>query len=120
MKNTRLVYSTDPKENVRCPKCKQLQSECKCVAEESVEEGQFTVIFRLEKGGRGGKIVTVMDGFPRNEDFLKNLAKELKAKCGVGGTHILSPKSGIIEIQGDKRDQLKKILESKRIKYKGV
>lgn len=120
MKNTRLVYSTDPKDNIQCPQCKELKAECQCRPEDVVQEGQFTVIFRLEKGGRGGKIVTVMEGFPRNEDYLKKLTKELKAKCGVGGTHILSEKSGIIEIQGDKRDQLKKILEAKRIKFKGV
>ncbi|MEK2643869.1 translation initiation factor [Bdellovibrio sp. BCCA] len=120
MKNTRLVFSTDPKDNIKCHQCKELMAECRCRPEDSVKEGQFTVIFRLEKGGRGGKTVTVMDGFPRNEDYLKTLAKELKAKCGVGGTHILSEKSGIIEIQGDKRDQLKKILDGKHIKYKGV
>lgn len=120
MKNTRLVYSTDPKDNIRCPQCKELKGECQCRPQDSMEGAQFTVVFRLEKGGRGGKTVTVMDGFPRNEDYLKTLAKELKAKCGVGGTHTLTDKSGIIEIQGDKRDQLKKILEGKKIKYKGV
>lgn len=120
MKNTRLVYSTDPKDNVTCPTCKKLLSDCRCLPEESVQEGQFTIVFRLEKSGRGGKTVTVLDGFPRNEEYLKNLTKELKAKCGVGGTHLLTEKSGIIEIQGDKRDQLKKILEAKKIKFKGM
>jgi len=120
MKNTRLVYSTDPRENVTCPQCKELKAECRCRPQDQVQEGQYTVVFRLEKSGRGGKTVTVMDGFPRNEEYLKNLAKELKAKCGVGGTHIITEKSGMIEIQGDKRDQLKRILEGKSIKYKGV
>ncbi|MGZ3769235.1 MAG: translation initiation factor [Bdellovibrio sp.] len=120
MKNTRLVYSTDPKDNVRCSRCKELAGDCKCKPEESVQINQFTVIFRLEKNGRGGKTVTVLDGFPRNEEFIKNLTKEFKAKCGVGGTHSFTEKCGLIEIQGDKRDQLKKILESKGIKYKGV
>ncbi|MEN0057295.1 MAG: translation initiation factor [Bdellovibrio sp.] len=120
MKNTRLVYSTDPRDNVRCSHCHELQSECNCQPEEVVREGAFTVVFRLEKAARGGKTVTVMDGFPRNEDYLKNLSKDLKVRCGVGGTYALSDKSGKIEIQGDKRDQLKKILETKGIKYKGV
>lgn len=119
MKNTRLVYSTDPKDNIKCPQCHELKAECRCRPTEAVQEGHFTVIFRIEKGGRGGKIVTVMEGFPRNEDYLKTLAKEFKAKCGVGGTHILTEKSGVIEIQGDKRDALKKILEGKKIKFKG-
>lgn len=120
MSNTRLVFSTDPKDQVNCPECRKLKADCVCRPTEAVQEGKFTVIFRIEKGGRGGKTVTVMDGFPRNEDYLKTLTKELKAKCGVGGTHILGEKSGLIEIQGDKRDQLKKILESKGLKYKGV
>lgn len=119
MSNTRLVFSTDPKDNIRCARCKELQAECRCRKEDSVQEGQFTVIFRLEKGGRGGKVVTVMEGFPRNDEYLKSLAKEFKAKCGVGGTHILSEKCGIIEIQGDKREPLKRILEGKKIKFKG-
>lgn len=113
MSNVRLVFSTDPKDKIESDKDSK-------VTNEPVEEGKFTVVFRLEKGGRGGKTVTVLDGFPKNEEYLKNLAKELKAKCGVGGTHLLTEKSGIIEIQGDKRDQLKKLLEAKRIKFKGM
>lgn len=120
MKNVRLVYSTDPKDQVTCPECKKLKDECHCREQENVKEGSFTVVFRLEKNGRGGKTVTVIEGFPRNEDFLTALTKELKAKCGVGGTFTLNGKSGVIEIQGDTRDKIKKILDLKRIKYKGV
>jgi translation initiation factor 1 len=119
MNNTRLVYSTDPKDNVICPQCKQLKAECRCRPEDDPSQ-KFTVIFRLEKNGRGGKTVTVLDGLPRNEEFLKSLSKELKAKCGVGGSFSIGEKHGIIEIQGDKRDALKKILDTKSIKYKGV
>lgn len=113
MSNVRLVFSTDPKDKIESDKDSKITNEV-------VQDGQFTVIFRLEKGGRGGKTVTVMDGFPRNEEYLKNLAKELKAKCGTGGTHLISEKGGTIEIQGDKREQLKKLLEAKRIKFKGM
>lgn len=120
MKNTRLVYSTDPRDQVNCPDCKKLKSECVCKVQDEINERAFTVIFRLEKNGRGGKTVTIMDGFPRNENYLKTLTKEFKAKCGVGGTHIVGDKAGLIEIQGDKRDQLKKLLELKGLKYKGV
>lgn len=77
-------------------------------------------IFRLEKAARGGKTVTVIDGLPKIEIFLKDLSKELKAKCGVGGTYSTSGKEGLIEIQGDKRDQIKKIFETKGIKFKGM
>jgi translation initiation factor 1 len=120
MKNTRLVYSTDPKDNKVCPKCKELTPECQCQPEEAVTSRKFVVIFRLEKGGRGGKTVTVLDGLPKNEIFLKDLTKELKAKCGVGGTYSMAGKEGIVEIQGDKREQIRKILDSKQIKYKGM
>jgi len=64
--------------------------------------------------------VTVIDGLPKIEIYLKELSKELKAKCGVGGTYSTSGKEGLIEIQGDKRDQVKKIFDLKGIKYKGM
>lgn len=120
MSSTRLVYSTDPKDSINCAKCKKHKDDCICVPEDSVADSKFTVIFRLEKNGRGGKTVTVLDGLPRNETFLKDLTKELKNKCGTGGTYNLGPKSGLIEIQGDSRDKIKKILEQKKIKFKGM
>ncbi|MFS4458740.1 translation initiation factor [Bdellovibrio sp. HCB2-146] len=120
MSSTRLVFSTDPKDMIQCPKCKKHKDDCICVPEDAVGENKFTVIFRLEKNGRGGKTVTILDGFPRNEAYLKDLTKELKAKCGTGGTFEIGAKAGMIEIQGDKRDQLKKILELKKIKFKGM
>ena len=45
---------------------------------------------------------------------LTKLAAELKKKCGCGG----AVKDGIIEIQGDKRDLLKSMLEAKGMKVK--
>lgn len=60
-----------------------------------------------EKNGRGGKTVTVVSGFvgiglPEKEA----LAKKMQKACGVGGT----VKDGRIEIQGDKREQVARIL----------
>jgi translation initiation factor 1 len=60
-----------------------------------------------EKGGRGGKTVTVVDGFagiglPEKEQ----LVKRMRAACGCGGT----VKEGRIEIQGDQRDVVARIL----------
>lgn len=60
-----------------------------------------------ETGGRGGKTVTVVSGFvgigaPEKEQLLK----KMRAACGCGGT----VKEGQIEIQGDKREQVAKIL----------
>jgi translation initiation factor 1 len=74
----------------------------------------------LEKNARGGKTVTVVDGLPKIELYLKDLSKELKSKCGTGGTYSMDGKDGLIEIQGDKREQIKRIFEQKGIKYKGM
>lgn len=62
---------------------------------------------RRETGGRGGKTVTVVDGFvgiglPEKEQ----LAKRMRAACGCGGT----VKDGAIEIQGDQRETVARIL----------
>ena len=53
-----------------------------------------------ETKGRKGAGVTVITGIPLDGDELKALAKELKNRCGSGGT----VKDGTIEIQGDHRD----------------
>ncbi|MGZ3742537.1 MAG: translation initiation factor [Pseudobdellovibrionaceae bacterium] len=118
-KNTKLVYSTDPKDQ-QCQKCKEYLSECVCPKQDLVSSRNFVAIFRLEKNARGGKVVTVVDALPKIEIYLKDLCKELKVKCGTGGTYSLSGKEGLIEIQGDKRSQIKKIFDQKGIKYKGV
>lgn len=56
---------------------------------------------------RGGKTVTVISGFVGvGEDEIEALAKAMKQKCGVGGT----VKEGRIEIQGDKRTEVAKLL----------
>ncbi len=120
MSNRRLVFSTDPRDvKLKCPRCQEFKDDCRCIKQESADKS-YTVIFRLEKSGRGGKTVTVMDGWPRNEAFLKEMTKELKAKCGSGGTHLLDANKSTIEIQGDKRDQLKKLLSAKGIPFKGM
>ncbi|MFP5518265.1 MAG: translation initiation factor [Bdellovibrionia bacterium] len=94
--------------------------DCKCIIEEAVQISQIHAVFRLEKNGRGGKTVTVLDQLPKNTEFLKNLTKEFKAKCGSGGTFEITDKCGVIEIQGDKREVMKKILQNKEIKFKGM
>ena len=70
---------------------------------------------RIEKAGRGGKTVTVVDGLPRNPPFLKALAAELKRACGTGGTGGETS----VEIQGDHRDTLRALLARKGWTVKG-
>lgn len=117
MKNTRLVYSTDPELNKACPKCKELLSECIC--EKPKSDSKFVAVLRIEKQGRGGKTVTVIDQLPKVELFLKDLTRELKTSCGTGGTYLTDGKEGVIEIQGDKREMIRKILTKKGYKFKG-
>src|SRR6187431_3282232 len=108
-KDTRLVYSTDPALNQKCPSCKEVLSECTCTPEVDPKAYKFIAVLRIEKQGRGGKTVTVIDRLPKNELFLKNLTTLLKKKCGSGGTYITSGRDGVIEIQGDKREMIKAV-----------
>lgn len=80
---------------------------------------KFVAILRIEKAGRGGKTVTVIDMLPKNEIFLKPLTTELKSKCGSGGIYILSGKEGVIEIQGDKREMIRSLFTKKGFNFKG-
>ena len=61
---------------------------------------------RKEKKGRGGKTVTVVEGYQGNPQTLEALCKKVKQQCGVGGS--VDRKTFII--QGDKADQVVKIL----------
>lgn len=60
----------------------------------------------LDRNHRGGKTVTLIKGFVGSEEDLKELAKELKNRCGVGG----SAKDGEIIVQGDHRDRVVELL----------
>ena len=100
------VYSTE--EGRICPGCDQPIDNCHC-SEESIPEGDGIVRIRRETKGRKGKGVTLIDGILVTPTELKVLAKELKAKCGTGGT----VKDNVIEIQGDHRDLLVTLLTNK-------
>ncbi len=115
----RLVYSTDPKLNEKCPKCKELKPECVCEAPADVAKSKYVAVLRIEKQGRGGKTVTVIDRLPKNELFLKDLCTKLKKKCGSGGTYLMDGRDGVIEIQGDKRELVRATLEALGISHKG-
>lgn len=100
--NSRLVYSTETgrideeKARVERPK------------------GDGVVRIQRQTSGRKGKGVCLITGVDADDAALTALAAELKKKCGCGG----SVKDGVIEIQGDKRDLLKSLLEAKGMKVK--
>jgi translation initiation factor 1 len=119
MKDGRLVYSTDPVLNKKCARCKEVLSECTCANEVEPKGYKFVAVLRLEKQGRNGKTVTIIDNLPKNELFLKDLTKLLKKRCGTGGTYLMDGKDGIIEIQGDKREIIRVILAQEKILNKG-
>lgn len=81
-----------------------------------VKSRNFVVTIRLDTAGRRGKTVTLLDGLPKQEPFLKELLKILKASCGAGGRILMDKKEGALEIQGDHRDRVLKILEEAEIK----
>ena len=56
---------------------------------------------------KGGRVATVVRGFVGTDDDLAALGKELKTRCGVGGT----AKDGEIIIQGDHRDRVMELLQ---------
>ncbi|RPH24811.1 stress response translation initiation inhibitor YciH [Buttiauxella warmboldiae] len=100
--NSRLVYSTDsgridePEAVVARPK------------------GDGIVRIQRQTSGRKGKGVCLITGIDADDAELAKLAAELKKKCGCGG----ALKDGVIEIQGDKRDLIKALLEAKGMKVK--
>ncbi|MDC9620212.1 stress response translation initiation inhibitor YciH [Xenorhabdus sp. XENO-7] len=100
--NSRLVYSTD---------IGRVQEE---KVEPSRPKGDGIVRIQRQTSGRKGKGVCIITGIDADDQTLAKLAAELKKKCGCGG----SVKEGEIEIQGDKRDLLKQLLEAKGMTVK--
>lgn len=103
---SRPVYSTD--KGRLCPDCGAVKADCRCKLVAPVNDGDGIVRLHRESKGRGGKAVTVVRGVPGDAAALKSLARRLKQRCGVGG----AVKGGAIEIQGDRRAELRDLLEA--------
>lgn len=95
------VYSTEY--GKLCPGCSHPLGKCSCSSQQqNIVKGDGTVRVGFETKGRNGKGVTIISGVPVSPGGLKDLAKNLKQRCGCGGT----VKDGVIEIQGDRRDMI--------------
>lgn len=88
-----LVYSTDP--NARIGKKETPEDETLPPAKQKLRVW-------LETKHRGGKAVSVIQGFLGNNADLETIGKQLKTICGTGG----SVKDGEIIIQGDHREKI--------------
>jgi translation initiation factor 1 len=104
------VYSTE--HGRMCPACGRAVGDCVCRRKNMLPQGDGVVRVGRETKGRRGKGVTLVTGVPLARDGLSVLAKQLKQKCGSGGT----VKDGVIEIQGDHRDMV--LEELKRQGYR--
>ena len=89
--NPDFQYSTDEKEEI-----------------ETLPKQQQKLRVSIEKNHRGGKTVTVIKNFIGSDDDLKELARQLKTRCGVGG----SAKEGEILIQGDFKQKVIELLKN--------
>jgi translation initiation factor 1 len=85
--------------------------------EETLAPKEQLLYVSIDRKQRGGKEVTLVEGFVGLDDDLKELGKFLKSKCGVGGT----AKDGEIIVQGKFKDKVAELLEEKgyRVKKKG-
>jgi translation initiation factor 1 len=103
---SKLVYSTDKV----IPRKADSSAKAKKPAANPAEQ----VYVRLDRKGRKGKSVTLIEGLrisaPKREDLLR----KLKTRLGTGGTD----RDGVLEIQGDHRDAIMPLLQDMGCKPK--
>ncbi|HXL97810.1 MAG TPA: translation initiation factor Sui1 [Steroidobacteraceae bacterium] len=95
-----IVYSTGA--GRMCPGCRRPLAQCVCktAAGTALRADAGKVRVSRQTQSRAGKAVTLITGLPLAAVELERLARDLKRRCGSGGT----VKDGVIEIQGEHRD----------------
>ncbi|MFK8044575.1 MAG: translation initiation factor [Crocinitomicaceae bacterium] len=106
-KKVNVVYSTNPNFSFDFDDDEEL---------ETLPPQQQNLKVMLDRKQRKGKDVTLIEGFVGLEDDLKALGKQLKTKCGGGG----SVKEGSIMIQGNHVQKIMDVLKSSDYKVKRV
>lgn len=102
-----MVYSTNPDFKYETDSAED---------QETLPANKQEMRVQLDKKQRNGKKATLITGFVGKNQDLKELAKMLKTKCGVGG----SAKDGEILIQGDFCTKVIEILKSENYKVKRI
>ncbi len=98
----RLAYATDPMQKLSIPGLELSDANGRGA---KAKAPNLKPTARLEKKGRGGKSVTVVDRLSADSLFLKALCAALKNKFGTGGTYYEKDGYGVVEIQGEWREE---------------
>ena len=105
----RLLAGTQWDRPPTCDHCGKLESECTCPPatkpKQFIPPKKQTARLGVEKRKKG-KLVTVIRGLSADGNDLPALLVQLKNSCGAGGTI----EGDELEIQGDHRDRLQKLL----------
>jgi len=100
-----VVYSTNPNFNYQFGEDEEL---------ETLEPKDQLLYVSIDRKNRGGKEVTLVEGFIGTHDDLNDLCKFLKSKFGVGG----AAKDGVIIIQGNFKQKAVDLLTLQKYKVK--
>lgn len=71
-------------------------------SQQTIPKEQQKLRVQLDTKQRAGKVVTLVSGFVGTEEDLEALGKQIKTKCGTGG----SVKDGLIMVQGDYKEKI--------------
>ncbi len=97
---SRLVYSTD--------KAVRREGHPAERSSQRTDARSLTGVYvRLDRKGRGGKSVTLIEGIPLTGKDHETLLRQLKTRLGTGG----ALKEDVLEIQGDHRDAVIALLQ---------